>query len=326
MSSEKKAPASGVRLSRHLILNTFGPATLEYRGRTVANSKTPSHEPCATADFMFRIFVNPDESIDIQRNPHDPEYRLQIVNHGHRAATLIIRENEVEVDANYTSDMFSVVQRPLRKVAIDRRKEEESKMDTLALIIDDNQPLRRIDYRYRLGLWVSIFVHETYVISVRPNGDYFAMAATSLMWETGRKYLRHCNEHGNAPIDFGLVPLPTRLNGMPSNRVPARPQSTPISTPTARMPVSPLANTLPNPLQEWIPTGTVSSATGARSKEKTAASQSRKASSSENSDTDDNESKMSVAEETLYLLKTLTEQLRLGRKEAKDTKKKKQRE
>lgn len=97
---------------------------------------------------MFRVFVNPNESIDIQRNPQNPDYRLQILNHGHRAATLIIRGDEVEVDANYSSDMFAVVQRPLRKVEVDRRKDEDSKMDTFSLSVDDDQPLRRIDYGY----------------------------------------------------------------------------------------------------------------------------------------------------------------------------------
>lgn len=307
--------------NRHFILNTFGRATLEYRGQTIATSTIPSQQAYSTADFMFRVFVNPNESIDIQRNPENPEYRLQIVNQGHRAATLIIRDDKVEVDANYSSDMFSVTQRPLGRVEADRRKDEDAKMDTLALCIDDDKLLRRIDYRYRLGLWVSIFIHQTYVISVRPNGDYFVMAANSLMSATGRKYLRHCNEHGNAPIDFGLVPPPTRLHGMPLGRTPANPQASPITTPSAQVPTAPLANAVPNPSPNWMQTGTVSSATGARSKDPSKTVKPRKA-NSEESENDDTDSKLSVAEETLRVLKQLSEQLRLDRQGTNESEKK----
>lgn len=175
MNKSQNAMPRDQNPNRHLILNTFGRVTLEYRGLTIANSTIPT--TFAIADFMFRVHINPDASIDIQRNPQNLEYRLQIVIHGHRAATLKMGSDGVEVDVNHASDMISVVQRPLRKVVVDRKNEEDSKLDTLVLILDENQPLWRIDYRYNRGPWVSVFINQTYVLTVRPNGDYFALAA-----------------------------------------------------------------------------------------------------------------------------------------------------
>lgn len=99
-----------------------------------------------------------------------------------------------------------------------------------------------------------------------PNGDYFALAANSLMLATGRKYLQHRNEHGNAPIDFGLIPPPNRSHGMPSDRIPVNLPSSLMTTPPIRLPAAPQAIDLPSPSLDWMKTGTVSSATGARSR------------------------------------------------------------
>lgn len=234
MSSEKKVAAPAVRLSRHLLLNTFGPAQLEYRGRTVANSKIPSHESYATSDFMFRIFVNPDESIDIQRNPANPKYRLQIFNNGHRAAVLMVTENDVEVDANYTTTVAAVVQRPLRKLDTARNYDEQINLDLLTLTLEDPLLIRRVDYRYRNALWVTLFMHQQYLLTVRPNGDYFSEAIRSLMYATGRKYHQHKLENHAQPIDFGLEPAQRRLPGMPSSTLAADLPSGRISAPSVQ--------------------------------------------------------------------------------------------
>lgn len=94
------------------------------------------------------------------------------------------------------------------------------------------------------------------------------------MLDAGRKYHQHRNEHGNTPIDIGIVPQPLPLHGMPAERLPTAPSPQSLPSPSARL------------YAKFGQTGRVPASTGARSKEPTVPSEPRKASSSEDSEAD----------------------------------------
>lgn len=101
--------------ARHLLVNPFGPAILEYRGRELVDSSVETPVAISTNDFKFRVKVNADGSVDIQRNKDDPNYLVDIYNGPRCACTLQVEDNAIRIAPNYLVNAGGVVQTPIRQ-------------------------------------------------------------------------------------------------------------------------------------------------------------------------------------------------------------------
>lgn len=242
--------------ARHLLVNPFGPAILEYRGRELVDSSVETPVAISTNDFKFRVTVNADGSVDIQRNKDDPNYLVDIYNGPRCACTLQVEDNAIRIAPNYLVNAGGVVQTPIRKLEAAEKYEERENASILFVKLAESKTVRRVDFRYRNGMWVSIFMHNADVISVRPNGDYFAGACSTMLTNAANHYARYKDVDLNKALSFGLI-APPRTN-MGHRRAD-----------TTSMPMAPPANVVPRftpPQIDWSMGQVHDPKTGATSK------------------------------------------------------------
>lgn len=213
--------------ARHLLVNPFGSAVLEYRGRELADSSVETPVAMSTNDFKFRVTVNADGSVDIQRNKDDPNYLVDIYNGPRRACTLQVEDNAIRIAPNYLVNAGGVVQTPIRKLEAAERYEDRENASILYIKLAESKIVRRVDFRYRNGMWVSIFMHNADVISVRPNGDYFAGVCSTMLSNAATHYAGYRDIDLNQALSFGLIAPPRTNMGNRRTDSPSLPMAPP---------------------------------------------------------------------------------------------------
>lgn len=209
---------------QHLIINTYGMATLHHHDREMARSDRRMADGIASHCFNYQVRVNATGAFDIQRKTMMPVVPLHVA---FEDATGILFHLEVTSDAIVIPPRYRISRDELVQSFTLRPNPVFPGGFRIRLLA--SKVIRRIDLRYSNHSWVSVFVAARQILGVRLQGE----EAAEVLYEICTRVSTYgSNEDNN---DYGLRPAPRARSRQPSP-----------SQPNARY--SGMANPMPAPV------------------------------------------------------------------------------
>lgn len=157
----EKAPPTG----RHLVINTFGKATLSGK-RVEVKTNEPTKYPIGTDGFEYNLRVNTSGTIDIQfRDDVGATINVQMSD---KVVTQIrITPDCLQIGPNYSLAGDQLTQKFITSEPIFTRS-------TFQLVLLQSEAIRRVDLRYSNYSWVTMLIYNNRIMTVTLNGSDLA--------------------------------------------------------------------------------------------------------------------------------------------------------
>lgn len=143
----------------HFVVNTFGAASLFYRGSEVprTNDVTLMGMAMATQDLKFGVTLMSGNLLDITAQMHHL-FDVVIENNGTRVCTIHVRQEEFEIETNYFAQKNSV----------------EQSFAEFTLCLHGSNMIRCVDIKNGRNASTLVFLYNDVVLEARRNGNKLA--------------------------------------------------------------------------------------------------------------------------------------------------------
>lgn len=148
-------------MSSHLMINTFGDATLLYMDKEVASSNESTKHPIGTIDFKYLIRVNQNGSFDIQHKAANP---LNVT----IETTAKICQVKVNADGIRVPPWYTIKENVLNQTYSVRPMAEFAE-GHFRIKLTNSSIFRRVDVRYQQQSWATMIITQNQLLKMCLN-------------------------------------------------------------------------------------------------------------------------------------------------------------
>lgn len=146
----------------HLMINTFGQASLYYHDKEIASSDEQTKQPIGTLDFKFLVRVNANGTFDIQRK--EGVCFNTTIETTTKICQIQARADEVIVPPWYTLNGDILCQKFSLRMA-------EFVDSHFRVRLFGSNVFRRVDIRFLKSSWATMLIHENKLMNICINGS-----------------------------------------------------------------------------------------------------------------------------------------------------------